>query len=120
PSIPGYEILGTLGEGGMGVVYRARHLALNRVVALKMIKKRLATDAAALERFRVEAKAVARLEHPGIVPVYDVGQDADGHPYYAMRLIEGASLHDAIGRFHQAEQPGRDPGERRLALRQLL
>src|SRR5262249_41522535 len=54
------------------------------------------------------------------VPVYAVDQDANGQPYYAMRLIEGESLQDALERFHQAEGPGRDPGERRLALRQLL
>jgi serine/threonine protein kinase len=120
PSIPGYEVLGEIGAGGMGVVYQARQLAPKRVVAVKMIRQRLAADAATLERFRLEAEAAARLEHPGIVPVYEVGHDADGQPYYAMRFIEGESLHDAVERFHRAERPGRDPGERRLALRQLL
>jgi WD40 repeat protein len=60
------------------------------------------------------------LEHPGVVPVYGLGQDADGRPCYAMRFIQGESMKEAIERFHAAERPGRDPGERRLALRQLL
>jgi eukaryotic-like serine/threonine-protein kinase len=120
PSIPGYEVLGHRGAGNMGDVYQARQVALDRPVAVKRIKKRLHTDVDARERFRAEAKAMARLEHPGIVPVYDLAQDADGQPCYAMRYIDGETLRDAIGRFHQAEKPGRDPGERRLALRQLL
>src|SRR5262249_51126355 len=61
-----------------------------------------------------------RLEHPGIVPVYGLGQYADGRPFYAMRFIHGDDLKEAIRRFHKAESPTRDPGERRLALRQLL
>jgi hypothetical protein len=60
------------------------------------------------------------LEHPGVVPVYGLGVYPDGRPFYAMRLIKGDSLKDAIRRFHAADGPGRDPGERRLALRGLL
>src|SRR5262249_3583365 len=60
------------------------------------------------------------LEHPGIVPVYGLGCSPEGRPYYAMRLIQGESLEDAIHRFFEAEHKGRDPGERRLALRALL
>src|SRR5262249_33072556 len=71
-------------------------------------------------RFLAEAEITGRLEHPGIVPVYGLVRDADGQPCYAMRFIEGETFHDAIARFHRAERPGRDPGERRLALRQLL
>jgi WD40 repeat protein/tetratricopeptide (TPR) repeat protein/predicted Ser/Thr protein kinase len=85
-----YEVLDELGKGGMGVVYRARHVSLNRTVALKMILGGGAGPGL-LERFRVEAEAVARLQHPGIVQVYDVG-DHRGQPYMAMELIDGGSL----------------------------
>ena len=67
-----------------------------------------------------EAEITGRLEHPGIVPVYGLGRDSDGRPYYAMRFIEGKTLKEAIQQFHKAEGPGRDPGERILALRKLL
>ncbi len=90
PSIPGYEILGELGRGGMGVVYQARQLALKRLVALKMIR---GADAGPeeLARFRREAEAVARLQHPHIVQVYDVGEH-DGRPFCALEFVEGGSL----------------------------
>jgi serine/threonine protein kinase len=89
--VPGYEILGELGHGGMGIVYKARHLALNRLVALKMIRTADQADEPALTRFRREAAAVAQLHHPGIVQIYDFGQV--GHtPYFAMELVEGDNL----------------------------
>src|SRR5262249_42314000 len=59
-------------------------------------------------------------EHPGVVPVYGMGRHEDGRPYYAMRLVRGESMHEAIRRFHEADQGRRDPGERELALRALL
>ncbi len=90
PSIPGYEIEGVLGRGGMGVVYKARHLALKRTVALKMIRAGHA-GSQDLARFRVEAEAVARLQHPNIVQIHEVGA-AEGHPYCALEFVAGGSL----------------------------
>jgi len=86
-----YEIVGELGRGGMGVVYRAVDRTLGREVALKALG--LAGDAAGIaERLTREARVLARLEHPGIVPVHDVGILADGRPYYVMRLVRGTNL----------------------------
>jgi serine/threonine-protein kinase len=90
-TVPGYEILGTLGKGGMGVVYQARHLALNRVVALKMILSGAHAATAERQRFRTEAEAVARLQHPGIVQIYEVG-DHNGLPYLSLEYCPGGSL----------------------------
>src|SRR5262249_613626 len=89
--VPGYEILRELGRGGMGVVYQARHLGLNRVVALKMILAGGHAGPDELARFRGEAEAVARLKHPNVVQVYDVGE-AGGLPYFSLEFIEGGSL----------------------------
>jgi WD40 repeat protein len=91
PQIPGYEVEAILGRGGMGVVYKARHRALDRAVAIKML---LAGGFAApqeLTRFRREAEALAGLRHPNIVQVYDAG-DVEGRPYFTMEFIEGGSL----------------------------
>jgi hypothetical protein len=101
--VPGYEVQGVLGRGGMGVVYRARQVGLNRPVALKMI---LHAEHAAPEghrRFLKEAESVARLRHPNIVPVYEVGehQPAGGGPavpFFSMELCEGGSLEDRLQR----------------------
>jgi WD40 repeat protein len=91
PSIPGYEIEGVLGRGGMGVVYKARHLALKRTVALKMILAGGHAGPRELARFRLEAEAVARLQHPNIVQIHEVGE-AGGHPYCALEFAEGGNL----------------------------
>ncbi len=89
--VPGYELLGKLGEGGMGVVYQARHLQLGRIVALKMILSGGHARAADLARFRTEAEAIARLQHPNIVQVYEVGEH-DGVPFLALEYCAGGSL----------------------------
>ena len=91
PRIPGYEVEGVLGRGGMGIVFRARHLRLNRPVALKMILAGPYAAPRELERFLREAEAVAGLSHPNIVQVHDVGEVGD-RPYFTMELVEGGSL----------------------------
>src|SRR5262249_50565871 len=91
PTIPGYEVVAVLGHGGMGVVYKARHLRLSRVVAVKMLLAGAYAGPQELARFLQEAEAVAGLRHPNIVQVYDVG-DLAGLPYFTMELLEGGSL----------------------------
>ncbi len=91
PSVAGYDILAELGRGGMGVVYRALHLRLNRTVALKMILAGAHAGPRERERFRQETKAVAQLTHPNIVQIFEV-DEADGHSFCALELVEGGSL----------------------------
>src|SRR5208283_3534697 len=115
-----FTVLRPHAQGGLGAVFVARDEELRREVALKEIQERHADDPDSRARFLREAEITGGLEHPGIVPVYGLGQYADGRPYYAMRFIRGDSLHEAIDRFHKADVPDRDPGERTLKLRQLL
>jgi serine/threonine-protein kinase len=115
-----FRILRPHARGGLGEVFVALDEELGREVALKEIQDRHADHPESRARFLLEAEVTGGLEHPGIVPVYGLGTYADGRPYYAMRFIRGDSLRDAIARFHGAEKPGRDPGERALELRQLL
>jgi serine/threonine-protein kinase len=103
PQLPGYLVEALLGRGGMGVVYRARHLRLNRTVALKMLLAGRCARLEEVERFQREAEAVAALGHPNIVQVHDVG-DADGRPYFTMEFVEGGSLAEQI---HGVPQPAR-------------
>jgi serine/threonine-protein kinase len=115
-----FVILRPHAKGGLGQVSVARDNELNREVALKEIQSQFADGMDNRSRFVQEAEITGGLEHPGIVPVYGLGQYADGRPFYAMRFIRGDSLKEAIDRFYKAEQPGRDPTERSLELCTLL
>ena len=104
--VPGYEIVDRLGEGGMGVVYKARQVGLNRLVALKMIRGGSQARPEQLIRFSIEAEAVARLRHLNIIQIFDIGE-VDGSPYVSLELLEGGSLAD---RLKGTPQPGRTCG----------
>ena len=86
-----YELLEKLGEGGVAIVYRAQDTLLDRVVAVKILRQQLVGDPTFLERFRREAQAAARLSHPNIIGVYDVGQDGDQY-YIVMEYVDGYDL----------------------------
>lgn len=114
---PRFEVVRLHATGGLGQVSVALDRELHRQVALKEIHPRLADQPESRARFLLEAQVTGSLEHPGVVPVYSLGQWPDGRPFYAMRLIHGDSLEDAIRRLHAAP---RDTAERELRLRKLL
>lgn len=93
-----YELLEEIARGGMGIVYRARHRGLNRLVALKIVHASAGAPGAGVDRLKTEAELAATLEHPNIVPVYDVGT-VDGRPWFTMKLAEGGSLADRLTQF---------------------
>jgi serine/threonine protein kinase/formylglycine-generating enzyme required for sulfatase activity len=122
PTAPGPRFLKVRehARGGLGKVFLAHDTELHREVALKEIRDDANPDHGDTRaRFLREGEITGRLEHPGIVPVYSLGRDATGRPFYAMRFIRGESLADTIRRFH-APGAGRDPGQQGLELRRLL
>jgi WD40 repeat protein/tRNA A-37 threonylcarbamoyl transferase component Bud32 len=118
-----FAILRPHAKGGLGQVSVALDAELNREVALKELRPERAEDPASRARFLLEAEITGRLEHPGVVPVYGLGYDAQGRPFYAMRFVRGEDLKEAIERFHAAgSDPAshQDPHRGNLELRQLL
>src|SRR5262249_10039607 len=116
-----FAILRPHAKGRLGQVSVALDAELNREVALKELRPPRAEDPDSRAGFLLEAEITGRLEHPGVVPVYGLGRDAQGRPFYAMRFVKGDSLKEAIDHFHQAEnRDGWDPRQGNLALRQLL
>src|SRR5437879_5414564 len=103
PTIPGFEILQELGRGGMGVVYKAKQISSNRPVALKLIRDSALAGPQERGRFRIEAEAAARMRHPNIVQIYQVGEHA-GRPYFAMELVAGGGLDRRLAGQPQAAQ----------------
>jgi serine/threonine protein kinase len=104
PDIAGYEVLGEIGRGGMGVVYQARHRALRRLVALKMILAGPYATPEEVRRLQVEAEAIARVQHPNIVQIYEVGVH-DGRPYLALEYVDGERLDRRIAGTPQPARP---------------
>jgi WD40 repeat protein len=107
PRLAGYEILEELGQGAMGTAYKARQVRLKRLVALKVMRSALLADPRVLARCRTEAEAAARLQHPNIVQIHEVGEQ-DGEPYLALEFVDGGTLE---GKFGGKPQPGRAAAE---------
>jgi eukaryotic-like serine/threonine-protein kinase len=115
-----YRILHLHNTGGLGTIFKAEDREVKREVALKQMKEEIASDRQCRSRFIFEAEITGNLEHPGIVPVYGVGQYSDGRPYYAMRFIDGKELREAVGEFHTAEALKSDAGARQREFQGLL
>lgn len=105
-------------RGGLGELFTCQDESLQRQVIVKFIQTRHAEDALTCSRFVAEAEITARLDHPGVVPVYGLGHTLEGRPFYAMRLIRGRTLDEALEEYHR--QGPTDPGERAVAFRSLL
>ncbi len=93
---PNYEILDLIGRGGMGAVYKARQLALDRIVAIKLLPLEVSVDRDFAERFKREARTMAKMNHPNIVSVFDFGTTSEGHLFFVMEFVEGTTLHHLI------------------------
>jgi serine/threonine protein kinase/predicted ATPase len=106
PEVTGYEVLGLIGRGGMGLVYKARQHSLDRLVALKFLPQECAQDPAWLARFRREARTASALNHPHICTIYDTGETA-GRPFLSMEFIEGQTLETLVGQRPAMEEMGR-------------
>jgi predicted ATPase len=115
PAVVGYEVLDLLGQGGMGVVYKARQLSLARAVALKFLPEECARDPAWLARFRREARTASALNHPNICTIYDTGECA-GRPFLSMELVEGRTFEDLVGQRRPVEEVARLLGQAARAL----
>ncbi len=115
-----YRLVRLHARGGIGEVFVARDEQLHREVALKQLKDRYADHSESRLRFLLEAKVTGFLEHPGIVPVYGLGSDPDGRPFYAMRLVDGSSLRETIEAFHKPSGDKVAPGRRSIEFRKLL
>jgi len=107
-----YEIVAPLGEGGMGEVYRARHVRLDRDVAVKILPAKYAADAERLRRFQREARSTSALNHPNIVTIHDVDEH-DGTPYIAMEVVEGQTLRRLLDGGHL-------PPDRQAIIKEVL
>ena len=111
-----YELLAEIAHGGMGIVFKARQLSLNRLVALKMIRAAEFASEGELRRFHLEAEAVAQLDHPNIVPIYEVGEH-DAQPFFTMKLVEGGSLAAQIVRDKLRNEDNRNEQTARLVVK---